>query len=493
MKIWEYSLEDLAQALRNGKITSKEATLAFLNRIEEIDKSLNSYITVTKAEALAAAEASDKRLAKGEPLSILDGVPMALEDIFCTEGILTSCGSKMLNNFLPPYNATVWERLKNAGAVLLGKCNLDEFAIGASTESSYYGAAHNPYDLSRVPGGSCGGAAAALAAGLTAYALGGDTGGSLRGPASFCGVFGFKPSYGRVSRSGVVPCASSLDQVGIFTKKLADCALIFRVIAGLDEYDSTTSPAPVEDFYATCQRPLNGLKIGLPLEYLENAEDKRIADAVYEAAQKLRGLGGEVLEISLPHTKYVLPAYFTLLAAEASTNLARYDGIAYGFKGEGEDLEETYTATRSQGFGDGVKHQIILGTYILSAGNYETHYKKALEARTLIKEDFIKAFQNVDCLLTPVNPSIAYKIGEKAADSLSMAIGDIYTASANLAGLPAISVPYCMLDKMPLGLQIIAPAFGEDKLFQAANALTSIAQPVPAPDLPGQNPLKEVK
>lgn len=482
MQIWEYSLESLSQALVKGEITSRQATLAFLNRIAELDPALNSYITVTGEEALKAAGEADERLAQGRALSPLDGVPMALKDIFCVENVLTTCASKMLSNYVPPYDSTVWQRLKGAGAVLLGKCNMDEFAMGSTTESSYYGPCRNPYAPDYVPGGSSGGSAAALAAGLAAYTLGTDTGGSIRQPASFCGVVGLKPTYGLVSRYGIIPYASSLDQAGIFAKTVKDCALVLAVIAGHDRRDSTSAPTQAAAYAEACDRPLKGVKIGLPREFLAEGVDDEIIKAVHEAAGKLAEQGGEILQVSLPHTKYALPAYYILASAEASANLARYDGVRYGYRAKRENLREMFLATRSEGFGPEVKRRIMLGTYALSSGYYDAYYNKTLQVRTLVKQDYDQVFQSVDCLLTPTAPTTAYKIGEKMDDPLSMYMGDVCTVPVNLAGLPGMSVPYSLSQGLPLGLQLIGPPFGEARLFQVGAALEAKAGKLPGPD-----------
>ncbi len=483
MSICDLTLEQLAAALAKGETTSVEATQAYLERIERFDPHLHSYITVTRKKALADAAAADARRQQGQARGPLDGVPMALKDIFCTEGVLTSCASRMLSNYIPPYNATAWQRLADAGAVLLGKCNMDEFAMGSSCETSYYGPTANPYDLSKVPGGSSGGSAAALAARLAVYTMGTDTGGSVRQPASFCGVVGLKPTYGRISRFGIVPYASSLDQVGIFSRTVADCALILQAVAGHDPYDSTSAPQPPEDYRQACRQEVRGLRIGLPQEFLAEGIAPAIRDAVTEAAQKLAQEGAEIQEISLPHTPYALPAYYVQASAEASSNLARYDGVRYGVREEGDTLDEMFLATRSAGFGDEVKRRIMLGTYALSSGYYDAYYNKTLQVRTLIKADYDAAFTQVDCLLTPTSPTTAFGLGEKTDDPLAMYMSDVCTVPVNMAGLPGLVVPYRLLDGLPLGLQLIGPAFGEGNLLRAGQALADLAGPLPAPPL----------
>lgn len=480
------TIQAAASALAQGEISSRQLTEAYLANIERLEPQVHAFITLTAEEALAAADASDKRRAVGQSKGPLDGIPMALKDIFCTDGVLTTCASKMLYNFIPPYDATAWKRLKEAGAVLLGKCNMDEFAMGSSTESSYYGPTANPYDLSRVPGGSSGGSAAAVAAGMAAYTLGTDTGGSVRQPAAFCGTVGLKPTYGRISRFGVIPYASSLDQVGIFSQTVEDCAIVLEAIAGKDEYDSTSAPRPLDDYLAACDQGVVGLKIGLPAEYLAEGIDPAIIQAVQEAAEALRVAGAEIVPVSLPHTKYALPAYYILASAEASSNLARYDGVRYGLRVERDNIIDTFTATRSEGFGAEVKRRIMLGTYTLSSGYYDAYYNKTLQVRTLVKADYDAVFQQVDCLLTPTAPTTAFKLGENTDDPLAMYMGDVCTVPINLAGLCGMVVPFKMLNGLPLGLQLIGAPFGETKLFQAAASLARTAGPLPKPAICGK-------
>jgi len=472
LSLTDLTIRQLSQALDEGATTSLEATEAYLQRIEDIDPIISSYITVTWGNAVEAALASDQRRAKGQKLGVLDGIPMALKDIFCTEGVLTTCASKMLHNYIPPYNATSWKRLQEAGVVLLGKCNMDEFAMGSSTENSAYQVTRNPFDIEYVPGGSSGGSAAALAADLATFTMGTDTGGSVRQPAAYCGVVGLKPTYGRISRFGIIPYASSLDQVGIFSKDTWDCAAVLEKVAGKDEYDSTSATTPVGKYTEACSRGVKGLKIGLPREFMAEGIEKRIITQLHAAAEKLAAQGAEIIDVSLPHTKYALPTYYVLATAEASSNLARYDGVRYGLRVEKDNLNDTFLATRSAGFGNEVKRRIMLGTYVLSSGYYDAYYNKTLQVRTLIKRDYDEIFASgIDCLLTPAAPSTAFKIGEKTDDPLSMYMSDVCTVPINLAGLPGLVVPYGLLDGMPLGLQLIGPAFSEETLFTAGTAL----------------------
>lgn len=467
-----WSLSQLCGALERGDVTSREVTTAYLERIREIDPLIGAYITVTEEKALAAADAADARTLEGKRLSIIDGVPMALKDIFCTKGIKTTCASKILSNFIPPYDASAWARLEEKGAVLLGKVNLDEFAMGSSTESSAFFHTRNPHDTERVPGGSSGGSAASVAADLAAFSLGTDTGGSVRQPAHFCGCVGMKPTYGRVSRYGMIPYASSLDQAGILAKTTEDAAIVLELISGKDEYDSTSVSWPVGQYVEACRRPVEGMRIGLPKEFLAEGIGTGVLEAVREGAEKLKACGAEVVEVSLPHTHYALPSYYILASAEASSNLSRYDGIRYGLRVEGKDLNETFEKTRSQGFGEEVKRRILLGTYALSSGYYDAYYNKTLQVRTLIKRDYDEVFAaGIDCLLTPAAPGTAFKIGEKVDDPLAMYMGDVCTVPVNLAGLPALVVPFKRLDGLPVGLQLIGRPFGEEELFTAGAAL----------------------
>ena len=464
------TIHEYAELLKQKKLSSVELTKQYLARIEKADAQIGSYITVCPDDALAAAGKADERIAKGEA-TLLTGIPVGIKDNICTEGITTTCASKMLYNFVPPYDATVTKRLKNEGAVILGKLNMDEFAMGSSTESSYFKKTKNPYDLTRVPGGSSGGSAASVSADLAPYALGSDTGGSIRQPAAFCGNVGLKPTYGLVSRFGLIAFASSLDQIGSFTKDVTDCAIVLNAIAGYDKMDSTSVDADKTDYTKALGLPLKGMKVGVPKQYLESGIQTEIREAVENAIKVYEMLGAECEECSLPLSKFALPAYYLISSAEASSNLARFDGIKYGYRAEGyHGLADLYERTRSEGFGEEVKRRIMLGTYALSSGYYDAYYKKAQQVRGLIKRDFAACFEKYDVLLTPTTPTTAYKFGEKS-DPVAMYMGDICTVAVNIAGLPAISIP-AGLDKkgMPIGIQLIANSFDESKLLTAAFA-----------------------
>ena len=464
------TIHEYAELLKQRKLSSVELTKQYLARIEKADAQIGSYITVCPDEALAAAGKADERIAKGEA-TLLTGIPVGIKDNICTEGITTTCASKMLYNFVPPYDATVTKRLKNEGAVILGKLNMDEFAMGSSTESSYFKKTKNPYDLTRVPGGSSGGSAASVSADLAPYALGSDTGGSIRQPAAFCGNVGLKPTYGLVSRFGLIAFASSLDQIGSFTKDVTDCAIVLNAIAGYDKMDSTSVDADKTDYTKALGLPLKGMKVGVPKQYLESGIQTEIKEAVENAIKVYEMLGAECEECSLPLSKFALPAYYLISSAEASSNLARFDGIKYGYRAEEyHGLTDLYEITRSEGFGEEVKRRIMLGTYALSSGYYDAYYKKAQQVRGLIKRDFAACFEKYDVLLTPTTPTTAYKFGEKS-DPVAMYMGDICTVAVNIAGLPAISIP-AGLDKkgMPIGIQLIANSFDERKLLTAAFA-----------------------
>lgn len=464
------TIHEYAELLKQRKLSSVELTKQYLARIEKADAQIGSYITVCPDEALAAAGKADERIAKGEA-TLLTGIPVGIKDNICTEGITTTCASKMLYNFVPPYDATVTKRLKNEGAVILGKLNMDEFAMGSSTESSYFKKTKNPYDLTRVPGGSSGGSAASVSADLAPYALGSDTGGSIRQPAAFCGNVGLKPTYGLVSRFGLIAFASSLDQIGSFTKDVTDCAIVLNAIAGYDKMDSTSVDADKTDYTKALGLPLKGMKVGVPKQYLESGIQSEIREAVENAIKVYEMLGAECEECSLPLSKFALPAYYLISSAEASSNLARFDGIKYGYRAEEyHGLTDLYEITRSEGFGEEVKRRIMLGTYALSSGYYDAYYKKAQQVRGLIKRDFAACFEKYDVLLTPTTPTTAYKFGEKS-DPVAMYMGDICTVAVNIAGLPAISIP-AGLDKkgMPIGIQLIANSFDERKLLTAAFA-----------------------
>ena len=467
MKLTELTLTELRTALRQGETSSVAATEAMLDRIVAEDNELQSYLTITDEMALEQAKAADERLAKGESTPLL-GVPVAVKDIICTEGVPTTAGSKILEGFVPPYDAFVVQQLKAAGAVILGKTNTDEFAMGSSTENSAYFTTRNPWDHERVPGGSSGGSAAAVAAGLAYAALGTDTGGSVRQPASFCGLAGLRPTYGRISRWGVVAFASTLDQVGTFGRTVADTTALFQAIAGHDPNDSTSLDIPVPDFEAALTGDIKGLRVGVPKEYFIEGIDAEVETAVRTAIAKLEELGAEIVEISLPHTSYALPVYYLIAPAEASANLARYDGIRFGPRVTGSDMIDSVKKTRAL-FGPEVKRRIMLGTYALSAGYYDEYYGRALKVRTLLKQDFLNAFQQVDVIATPTSPTTAFKIGENVDDPLAMYLQDIFTLSVNLSASCGLSVP-CGFDSkgLPIGLQLIGNALQEATILNAA-------------------------
>lgn len=470
MKLFEQPAHVLHDMLVNKEITSLELTEAVLARIDEVEGDVQAYLTVTRDEAIAQAKAVDEKIARGEEIAFLEGIPGAIKDNICTKGVKTTCASKILQKFVPPYDATVVQKLAAQNPVVLGKTNLDEFAMGGSTENSAFHPTHNPWNTDCVPGGSSGGSAAAVAAGTAVWALGSDTGGSIRQPASFCGVVGMKPTYGRVSRYGLVAYASSLDQIGPITKDVTDCANILNIIAGRDEMDSTSIDKEVPDYTKSLVQDVKGLKIGLPKEYFVKGMDPEVEGAVKAAVKQLESLGAEVVEISLPNTDYAISTYYLIAPAEAATNLARYDGVSYGERAEdAADLVEMMTRTRSQYLGEEVKRRIMIGNYALSAGYYDAYYLKALKVRRLVKEDYDKAFKEVDVIICPAAPSVAYKIGEKIDNPLEMYLQDACTVPLNLAGLPGISVP-CGYnkDKMPIGMQIIGKALDEETLIRVA-------------------------
>ena len=470
MKLFEQPAHVLHDMLVNKEITSLELTQAVLARIDEVEGDVQAYLTITREEALAQAKAVDEKIAKGEEIAFLEGIPGAIKDNICTKGIKTTCASKILQKFVPPYDATVMQKLEAQNPVVLGKTNLDEFAMGGSTENSAYHPTCNPWNTDCVPGGSSGGSAAAVAAGTAVWALGSDTGGSIRQPASFCGVVGMKPTYGRVSRYGLVAYASSLDQIGPITKDVTDCAHVLNIIAGRDEMDSTSLDVQVPDFTKALVQDVKGLKIGLPKEYFVKGMDPEVEAAVKNGVKELEKLGAEVVEISLPNTDYAISTYYLIAPAEAATNLARYDGVSYGERAEdAADLVEMMTKTRTQYLGEEVKRRIMIGNYALSAGYYDAYYLKALKVRRLVKEDYDKAFKDVDVIICPAAPSVAYKIGEKIANPLEMYLQDACTVPLNLAGLPGISVP-CGYnkDKMPIGMQIIGKALDEETILRVA-------------------------
>jgi len=472
LELYELTIHQAHQYLRAGETSSVELTQACLERIRAVDERIRAYLTVTDELALAQAQEADRRRREGEDNPLL-GIPLAIKDVICMQGAPTTCGSRILENFMPPYDATVIERLRKAGAVILGKTNMDEFAMGSSTENSAFGPTHNPWDLTRVPGGSSGGSAAAVAADECLGALGSDTGGSIRQPASFCGIVGIKPSYGRVSRYGLVAFASSLDQIGPMGKDVRDCAILLQAIAGHDERESTSMPLEVPDYLAALEgaEDLAGVRIGVPQEYFIEGMQPAVEEAVREAIGVLAELGAEIVEISLPHTEYALPAYYLIAPAEASANLARYDGVRYGFRyPQAEDMWDAYRKSRQFGFGAEVKRRIMLGTYALSAGYYDAYYLKAQQVRTLIKEDFDRAFEEVDLLVAPVSPTVAFRIGEKVDDPLQMYLSDVFTLSMNLAGICGASVPCGFADGLPIGLQLMGAAFDEPTVLRVAYA-----------------------
>ena len=463
------TLVELAAGLQAGDFSSEELTRACLARIHAFDGTLNTFITIAEEQALAAARAADARINKGEA-GPLTGIPFAHKDIFCTKGIRTSCGSRMLDNFNAPYDATVTAKLHAAGAVMLGKTNMDEFAMGSSNETSYYGPVKNPWDTDTVPGGSSGGSAAAVAARLVPASTGTDTGGSIRQPAALCGITGLKPTYGRVSRYGMIAFASSLDQAGPFARTAQDAAIMLAAMAGFDERDSTSVERPVEDYRAGLGESLAGLKIGLPKEYFGEGLDAGVAAAVEAAIEAYKKLGATVTEISLPNTHLSVPAYYVVAPAECSSNLSRFDGVRFGYRaGNPVDLTDLYTRSRGEGFGAEVKRRILIGAYALSAGYYDAYYLKAQQVRRLIREDFLKAFEQVDVIMGPTAPSTAFRLGEKADDPVSMYLSDIYTIAVNLAGLPAMSIPAGMANGMPAGLHIVGNYFEEGRLLNVAH------------------------
>ena len=462
------TLAELSLGLHKKTYSSVELTQFFLNRIDQ-HQALNSYITVTPELALAQAKVADQRLADGTA-DLLTGIPIAQKDIFCTQGVMTTCGSKMLANFNAPYNATVVEKFNLAGAVMLGKLNMDEFAMGSSNETSYFGAVKNPWNINSVPGGSSGGSAAAVSARLAVCATGTDTGGSIRQPAALCGITGLKPTYGRVSRYGMIAYASSLDQGGPMTRSAEDAAIMLQTMAGFDEKDSTSVDVPVPDYRAGLNKSLVGLKIGLPKEFFGEGLDDNVAATLAAAIAEYRKLGAEVIDISMPNLKLAIPAYYVIAPAECSANLSRFDGVRYGYRCESPvDLTDLYTRSRGEGFGKEVKRRILMGTYALSTGYYDAYYLKAQKIRRLISEDFKAALATVDVIMGPVTPSTAFGIGEKMDDPIAMYLSDIYTIAINLAGLPAMSIPAGFVANMPVGLQLIGDYFAEDRLLNIAH------------------------
>jgi aspartyl-tRNA(Asn)/glutamyl-tRNA(Gln) amidotransferase subunit A len=473
MNLYEETIHGLHQRLVRREASSEEVTKSVLDRIAELNGRFNAFITVTGQSALEQAREADRRLSKGDPVGPLCGIPLAIKDVLSTRGVRTTCGSRMLADYVPIYDSTVIRKLRDAGAVFVGKTNMDEFAMGSSTENSFLGPSRNPYHPERVCGGSSGGSACAVAADLCIAAIGTDTGGSIRQPASYCGVVGMKPTYGRVSRFGLVAYASSLDQIGPITKDVTDCSLLLRAICGYDSQDSTSVETAVPDFPRFLNEGVKGLRIGVPREYFVGGLDAEVEQAIRKAIDAFERMGAVFVDVSLPHTEYAIPVYYLIAPAEASSNLARYDGVKYGYRAKGpfRNLAEMVRRTRSEGFGAEVKRRIMLGTYALSSGYYDAYYRKAQQVRTLIREDFRVAFQRCDVMVAPTAPTTAFRIGEKVGDPLQMYLSDIFTVSANLAGLPGISVP-CGYNRegLPIGLQILGKAFDEGTVLQTAFA-----------------------
>ena len=466
----QLTIHEAHHLLKSKQLSSVELTRAYLKRISQVEPEIRALVTVTDELALKQAQKADKLISNGEAKP-LTGIPMALKDNMCTKGIRTTCSSKILENLVPPYDAAVVEKLHQCSAVVIGKANMDEFAMGSSTENSALFITHNPWDLSRVPGGSSGGSAAAVAAGEAVYALGSDTGGSIRQPAGFCSIVGLKPTYGRVSRYGLVAFASSLDQIGPLTQDVTDCALVLNAIGGYDSRDSTSAPYPMPDYAQCLTNNLKGLRLGVPKEYFVEGMQAAVAAAIKAAIKKLEELGAGIdYEVSLPHTPYALAVYYIIAPSEASANLARYDGVKYGFSYQGKTMWESMEKTRQFGFGAEVKRRIMLGTYALSAGYYDAYYLKAQKVRTLIRREFDRAFEKYDALITPTSPSVPFKIGEKVDDPVQMYLSDVCTLPINIAGLPAISIPAGFADGLPIGMQIIGKPFSEETLLKVAYA-----------------------
>jgi len=478
MNLSSLTIPGARAAVQERKTTATALAESFYQKIGKDDPQIGAYLALCRERAISKATEMDALAAKGENLPPLGGVPIAIKDVLVTKGIRTTAGSKILGNFIPPYDCTAVARLEAAGAVMLGKLNCDEFAMGSSNENSAWKPVHNPHDLSRVPGGSSGGSAAATAAGMAVAALGSDTGGSIRQPASFCGVVGLKPTYGRVSRYGLIAFASSLDHVGPLAKTVKDAAILLRTIAGRDPMDSTSAELPVPNYVAELDKPVRGLKIGVAKEYFGQGLDNEVRNTVEAAIQKFAALGCEIVEVSLPHTRYAIPTYYIVATAEASSNLARFDGVRYGYRAAGvRSLSEMYRRTRDQGFGAEVKRRIMLGSYALSAGYYDAYYLKAQKVRTLLTRDFEDAFTKVDVIVAPTSPTAAFKLGEKVDDPLAMYLADIYTVTANLAGIPGISIP-CgeTTEKLPIGMQILGKHFDEATILRIAHAYESSRQ-----------------
>src|SRR5258707_1019534 len=466
-----WTIEGVQEALAAKKVSARELAWDFFKRIDEKNPELNAFLTLSPERARRQTDKIDALVAEGKPLPPLAGVPVAVKDVISTRGIKTTCGSKILQNYVPPYDATAVERLEAAGAVILGKTNCDEFAMGSSNENSAYGPVKNPLAQDRVPGGSSGGSAAVVAAGLAVASLGTDTGGSIRQPGSFCGIPAMMGSYGRVSRYGLIAFASSLDRIGPFATNVKDVAAILQIIAGRDPHDSTSTTAPVEDYSAELKKPVKGMKVGIPKEYFGEGMDSGVRGKITAGIELLRKLGCQVMDIQMPHTDYAIATYYIIATADASSKLARYDRVRYGLREEADTLVATYRKTRGAGFGPEVKRRIVLGTYVLSAGYYDAYYLKGQKVRALIAQDFHNAFQRVDAIVTPTSPVPAFKLGERTNDPLQMYLADIYTVTGSLAGLPGISVPCGKIcGKLPVGIQIFGPAFGEARVLQLAHA-----------------------
>ena len=467
--MYKSTLAQLSIALESKKISSEELTRLYIERCNKHNNSLNCFITITEEEALKKARQADKKRASGD-YNLLTGIPIAQKDIFCTNGTRTTCGSKMLDNFVAPYDATLIKKMNDAGLIMLGKTNMDEFAMGSSNETSFYGPVKNPWDDCRVPGGSSGGSASAVAARLSPAATGTDTGGSIRQPSSFCGITGLKPTYGRVSRYGMVAFASSLDQGGPMTQTAEDAALIMNIIAGFDEHDSTSTEKPTDNYTEKLNNSIKGLKIGLPKQYFDESLDNNIAEVIENGLKELEKLGAKCIDVELPHTELSIPAYYVVAPAECSSNLSRYDGVRFGHRcKEPKDLSDLYCRSRQEGFGKEVKRRIMTGTYVLSAGYYDAYYIKAQKIRQIISNDFQNVFKNVDIIAGPTTTGVAFKLNEKLNDPISMYLSDLYTVSVNLAGLPAISVPSGFINKLPVGMQLIGNYFQESLLMNVAH------------------------
>jgi aspartyl-tRNA(Asn)/glutamyl-tRNA(Gln) amidotransferase subunit A len=471
LSLYKLTIHELHEQLTRKDISAVEITQDVFRRIDAVEGKVNAFLTQTRETAVAQARKVDEKIAKGEKIALLAGIPGAIKDNMCTAGVKTTCGSKILAEFVPPYNATVINKLATEDAVLVGKTNMDEFAMGSSTENSAFVKTRNPWDTAFVPGGSSGGSAAAVAAGQAIWALGSDTGGSIRQPASYCGVVGLKPTYGRVSRYGLVAYASSLDQIGPITRDVTDCAIVLNAIAGYDRSDSTSIQAETPDFTQALVKNVKGLTIGIPKEYYGAGLNSAVGKAIEEAIKQLTDQGAQVVEVSMPNTEYALSAYYLIATAEASSNLARYDGVGFGYRGEGNDIVSMYKRSRTEGFGEEVRRRIMLGTYALSSGYYDAYYLKALKVRTLVKRDFDQAFENVDVLITPPAPTQAFRVGEKVNDPLAMYLEDVCTVPINLAGVPALSLPCGFAGGLPIGVQIIGKPLDEMTVLRTAYTL----------------------